>query len=168
MSEWEDPRSALRARFAEQGVTVLVDWDSDDLTEQQRMARYSFCQVCGRALATRSTWTLSEDGRISGQLDMLCRYDHDDYPLWLWWLSFTDPAKTPPPDEQVPGGQSFLGVVIVEAPTLEDAITRSHLLGANPGGEVAVMGPLTPGSIGEEWRDRLLTADEVDAIPEPS
>ena len=37
----------------------------------------------------------------------------------------------------------------------------------NPGGEVASMGPIPPGMIGAEWRDRLLTRDEAESIPEP-
>ena len=60
----------------------------------------------------------------------------------LWWLSFCDPAKTPPPEQQRPGGPSFLGVVITQAPSLEAAITRSHMLGVNPGGEIGSVGPI--------------------------
>lgn len=86
----------------------------------------------------------------------------------LWWLSFCDPDKAPPPEEQVPGGSSFLGVVIVEAPSQKAAVVRTHLLGVNPSGEIGIMGPLKPGCIGEEWRDRLLSAEEVDRIPEPT
>ena len=85
----------------------------------------------------------------------------------LWWLSFCDPAKAPPPELQRPGGPSFLGAVITQAPTLAAAITRSHVLKVNPGGEVKILGPLPERYIGQEWRDRLLTAAEVVAIPEP-
>lgn len=45
-----------------------------------------------------------------------------------WWLSFADPDK--------PEGEQFLGVTIVEAPTILEAIRTAHRLGANPGGEV--------------------------------
>jgi hypothetical protein len=85
----------------------------------------------------------------------------------LWWLSFCDPDKAPPPELQRPGGPSFLGAVITQAPTLAAAITRSHVLGVNPGGEVKILGPIPPEFITAEWRDRLLSADEIDAMPEP-
>jgi len=85
----------------------------------------------------------------------------------LWWLSFCDPAKAPPPELQRPGGPSFLGAVITQAPTLAAAITRSHLLKVNPGGEIATEGPIPAGFIAAEWRDRLLSAAEIEAIPEP-
>lgn len=85
----------------------------------------------------------------------------------LWWLSFCDPDKTPPPDQQRPGGKSFLGAVITQAPTLAAAITRSHLLKVNPGGEIAIKGPIPERFIAAEWRDRLLSAAEIEAIPEP-
>jgi hypothetical protein len=77
----------------------------------------------------------------------------------LWWLSFADPGR--------PSGTQFLGVAVVQAPTFSAAIVRSHRIGANPGGEVASMGPLPPGSIAAEWHDRLLSAAEVGAMPGP-
>ena len=85
----------------------------------------------------------------------------------LWWLSFCDPDKAPSPEQQRPGGPSFLGAVITQAPTLAAAVTRSHVLGVNPGGEVKILGPIPPEFIAAEWRDRLLSADEIDAMPEP-
>ena len=77
----------------------------------------------------------------------------------LWWLSFCDP--------DAPEGSQFLGVVITQAPDLECAVTRSHVLGVNPGGEIQIAGPLPEGSIGPEWRDRLLTRAEAESVPEP-
>jgi len=85
----------------------------------------------------------------------------------LWWLSFCDPDKAPPPELQRPGGPSFLGAVITQAPTLAAAITRSHVLKVNPGGEIKILGPIPPKYIASEWRDRLLSAEEIDALPEP-
>jgi hypothetical protein len=85
----------------------------------------------------------------------------------LWWLSFCDPGKAPPPELQRPGGPSFLGAVITQAPTLAAAITRSHVLKVNPGGEIAIKGPIPARFITPGWRDRLLSADEIGAIPEP-
>ncbi len=85
----------------------------------------------------------------------------------LWWLSFCDPDKAPPRELQRPGGPSFLGAVITQAPTFAAAVTRSHVLKVNPGGEVKVIGPLDLREVAPEWRDRLLSAAEIDAIPEP-
>lgn len=85
----------------------------------------------------------------------------------LWWLSFCDPALAPPPELQRPGGPSFLGAVITQAPTDLAAVTRSHMLGVNPGGEVKMIGPIPTEVIAPEWRDRLLSADEIDAMDEP-
>lgn len=86
----------------------------------------------------------------------------------LWWLSFCDPAKAPPPELQRPGGPSFLGGVITQAPTLAAALTRSHVLKVNPGGEVKILGPMPLWSVAPEYRDRLLSAEEIDAMPEPA
>jgi len=77
----------------------------------------------------------------------------------LWWLSFCDTGS--------PQGDQFLGAVIVQAPTLPAAVTRSHVLGVNPGGQVAVLGPM-PARIGPEWRDRLLSKAEAESVPEPA
>jgi hypothetical protein len=77
----------------------------------------------------------------------------------LWWLSFCDPSR--------PEGSRFLGVAIVQAPTFAAAITRSHVTGVNPGGEVASMGPIPAECIAAEWRGRLLTREEAESVPEP-
>lgn len=80
----------------------------------------------------------------------------------LWWLSFVDPDRAPAIEDQRPGGPSFLGVAIVQAPTYLEAIREAHRLGINPGGEVASYGPIGLEEIGEEWRHRLLTHAEAD------
>ena len=87
----------------------------------------------------------------------------------LWWLSFcdTEKAKRTPRRKRKPGGPAFLGVVITQAPNLAAAITRSHTLGVNPGGEIGIKGPIPVRYIGPEWRDRLLTRDEAQSIPNP-
>ena len=77
----------------------------------------------------------------------------------LFWLSFADPGR--------PEGTQFLGVAIIQGSTLAAAITRSHMLKVNPGGEIASMGPIDARYIAAEWRDRLLTKDEALAVPEP-
>lgn len=72
--------------------------------------------------------------------------------LGLWWLSFADPKK--------PSGNTFLGVVILEAFGGADAIQRSHEMGLNPGGEVQ--------AFRVDWeghpvplRNRILQRDEL-------
>jgi hypothetical protein len=88
---------------------------------------------------------------------------------FLWWLSFTDPdiAATIPRERRRPGGRSFLGVCIVEAATAVGATLAAHAARCNPGGQVATFGPLPLDAIAPEWRNRLLTQAEADAIPEP-
>lgn len=77
----------------------------------------------------------------------------------LWWLSFCDTDRPP--------GTQFLGVAVVQAPTFAAAITRSHRIGVNPGGQVQAVGPLRASDVPPEWRDRLLSAADVEAMPEP-
>jgi hypothetical protein len=78
--------------------------------------------------------------------------------LWFY-LSFADAKR--------PKGEQFLGGLYVRAFTLEGAITRSHVLGLNPGGEVRIIGPLTSESMDEyvspEDRERLLTREEIES-----
>ena len=62
--------------------------------------------------------------------------------LGLWWLSFADES-------------GFKGVVIVEAFGFTDALSRSHALGVNPGGEVQGS-RITPDGIPEAMHNRLL------------
>ena len=65
----------------------------------------------------------------------------------------------------LPEGEQFLGGLYIRGATIKEALTRSHLLGLNPGGEVAFEGPL-PGELVElnvplEQRERLLTRKEL-------
>lgn len=46
----------------------------------------------------------------------------------LWYMSFCDPRK--------PKGQQFLGALILEAHSFEEALIISHLTKLNPGGEI--------------------------------
>ena len=67
-----------------------------------------------------------------------------------WWLSFVD-AELPP-------GEQFLGVCIVEAETDLDAVRTTHSLGINPGGEVIAVqiAPTDPSAM-----NRLLGKDKA-------
>lgn len=75
-----------------------------------------------------------------------------------WYFSFADAT--------LPKGSQFLGACYVRGGHLPDAITRSHLLGINPGGEIASFGPL-PENIADaipvHWQERLMNRDEVAA-----
>lgn len=82
----------------------------------------------------------------------------------LWWLSFVDPDKSAPPDEQVPGGGGFLGVAIVEADGPGAAITAAWEHGCNPGGQVGIVGPAPIDTWPVEMWNRLLTAEEAQAL----
>lgn len=62
----------------------------------------------------------------------------------LWWCSFAD-------------ADGFRGVAVVAAPGAVHAIRRTHELGINPGGEVAVV-PVLARGVPESHRDRLLDA----------
>lgn len=78
-------------------------------------------------------------------------------PAQWWWLSFCDTTR--------PKGEQFLGVAIVQAGGIVSAVGEAHRLGCNPGGEVQGWPmPLVPA---EEWRERLLSREEVEAMPPP-
>lgn len=79
----------------------------------------------------------------------------------LFWLSFVDTQKSDPPDEQVSGGGGFLGVVIVQAVSSEDAVREAWRQGCNPGGQVQIFGPITVEMYDPKYWNRLLTADEA-------
>lgn len=74
----------------------------------------------------------------------------DDGPMHWWWLSFVDTDKSPPLEEQVPGGGGFLGICIVPAPNEIFAAQVAHALGCNPGGQVGFY-PACP----DGWRPKF-------------
>jgi hypothetical protein len=98
----------------------------------------------------------------------------------VFWLSFVDPDKSLPREQQAPGTGGFLGCAIVRVDEpdvlLADdgyaascAIRRAWDLGINPGGEVGVMGPIPEDEVPEDWkpyieRDTLLTAEEAKSL----
>lgn len=49
-------------------------------------------------------------------------------PTGAWWLSFADP--------DLPEGEQFLGVAIVEQRWFISAVEKAHELGINPGGQI--------------------------------
>lgn len=79
-----------------------------------------------------------------------------------FYLSFCDPDR--------PKGKQFLGGCYVPAHDAAGAVTFSHLLTCNPGGEVAVVGPIPPAvlkaAVPEADRCRLLRADEINPARE--
>lgn len=56
----------------------------------------------------------------------------------------------------------FLGGVLVDAPNMIAATATAHALGINPGGQVA--GVVCPEPPPEEWCNRLLTRDDLEAF----
>ena len=74
-----------------------------------------------------------------------------------WWLSFADGDR--------PKNEQFLGVAIVQARSLHEAIKAAWALGCNPGGQV--MGADVPPEIGpppEGYAGRLLSRVECEAM----
>lgn len=65
----------------------------------------------------------------------MAKCDGTPAPVETWWLSFCDADR--------PKGEQFLGVILVDAVDLVDAITQTHQAGCNPGGEVKAV-PLPP------------------------
>lgn len=77
----------------------------------------------------------------------------------LWWLSFASETES-------------LGVVITRAESGQQAYARTIMFGLNPGGEVAIMGPISLDEFDSSLWDRLLSAGElidagVDVVPAP-
>lgn len=72
----------------------------------------------------------------------------------LYWMSFAD--------GKLPKGQQFLGVVILEADSFIDAISKAWALGLNPGGEVQTVGPAPLGTFPDEICGRLLSREEAE------
>ena len=66
-----------------------------------------------------------------------------------YYLSFAD-------------GEKFRGAVQLTAETIEEAISRSHKLGLNPGGEVLVAGPFDPAAMPGSFETLWTTEAEVD------
>ncbi|MFF4026979.1 hypothetical protein ACFYY5_29425 [Nocardia elegans] len=77
----------------------------------------------------------------------------------LWWLSFVDPTKSAPRDQQVPGGPGFLGVAVVHAYGFLHAVSETWRLGINPGGEVA--GIPTDPNTNPKWIGRFLNRADI-------
>lgn len=70
----------------------------------------------------------------------------------MFWLSFAD-------------DEGFLGACLVEAADMVDAVTRTHLQGINPGGEVKIVGPIPPGTMPESYPvGRLLAKAEIERL----
>ncbi len=69
-----------------------------------------------------------------------------------WWMSFCDPERQ--------DGQQFLGVCIIEAPDLIQAMQKAWALGINPGGEIKA---LQVSGVSAEYLDKLLSRAEIEA-----
>lgn len=135
----------LRVRFQLYGYRSMT-WGPDGMVE------HVYETADGR-----EEWT--EDAGESPFAGMVSAMLGEDGPANTWfYLSFAD--------AELPKGQQFLGGAYVRAASLPEAITCSHQLGINPGGEVQVLGPLSAQdmdkNVPEEKRERLLSRDEVE------
>lgn len=73
-----------------------------------------------------------------------------------WWLSFADATR--------PTGTQCLGVSIVRAMSLQEAVKAAWVMDCNPGGEVFGGPALSEdGDPPAEYASRLLTKDEAQA-----
>lgn len=72
-----------------------------------------------------------------------------------WWLSFCDP--------NLPQGNRFLGVIVIEAMDIKDACDRAWDMKINPGGEVLgyELSKSFLEAIKVEDRQRLLSKEEA-------
>jgi hypothetical protein len=72
-----------------------------------------------------------------------------------FWMSFCD--------SDLPVGEQFLGVTIVDAHSAEDAIVKSHCINTNPGGQIQIQ-DITQfrGDINPDYKNRLLTREECE------
>lgn len=68
-----------------------------------------------------------------------------------WYMSFANDDR-------------FLGGCFISGETFADAITRTHLLEINPGGEILAteIAMDAAGEIPEHWRERLLSRAELE------
>jgi len=75
------------------------------------------------------------------------------------YMSFTDP--------DLPKGQQWLGGCIVPADSGAEALTMSHLLGCNPGGQIAFCEVPEHVTLKPDYVGRLLNRQEIeDAVEE--
>jgi hypothetical protein len=74
----------------------------------------------------------------------------------LWYLSFVDTTIECEEANAYPGGPGWKGACIVPADDEIDAVGVSHTMGCNPGGEVAILGPVPPDKVKPEYVGVLL------------
>lgn len=70
----------------------------------------------------------------------------------VMWLSFCDPEK--------PKGSQFLGVIVINALGLSDAILKTHALGINPNGAILSL-MMDDDEIKPEHFNKLLSAKQL-------
>lgn len=74
------------------------------------------------------------------------------------YMSFTDPDR--------PEGQEWLGGCIVPASTMAEALTVSHLLGCNPGGQASCCDVPNDVVLKPDYIGRLLDRFEIEEAAE--
>lgn len=82
----------------------------------------------------------------------------------LWWISCVDPfvGLLIPSEDKRPGGQSFRGVVIVEADGPVSAVKKAQDAGVVFNGlEATIYGPAPVGTWKAEYHNRMLSHEEA-------
>lgn len=84
----------------------------------------------------------------------------------LWWISCVDPfvGLLIDPEDKRPGGDSFRGIVIVEADGPFSAVKKAQGCGISfEGLEAAIYGPAPAGTWKAEYHNRMLSHEEAHA-----
>lgn len=125
------------------------------------------------------SWSTNPDGSTTHKWEREGESGEEtfvDHPFAHYFGAVTASLKDPEHDESwfylsfadgdLPTGQQFLGGAYIQGINQGAAVSRAHKLGINPGGEVQIVGPLTPNAMAEnvpaEDRERLLTREELE------
>lgn len=73
-----------------------------------------------------------------------------------FWLSFCDEDK--------PAGEHFLGVAILQAHDVIEAVSTAHRLKINPGGQVASWELPVDYELPEQFKERLLSKSDIETL----
>jgi hypothetical protein len=122
-------------------------------TDEERWAKWDDLRARQAAATTdeeRAALAREEDALRDEGIGQMLGQELSAEKQWLW-LSFADET-------------GFLGASIVEGGGIMEATMRARLLGCNPGGEV--LGEPLTNLPPEEYRERLLSREEIDEMRE--
>ena len=86
------------------------------------------------------------------RFDDLLKIERQVNVMRVMWLSFCDPDK--------PKGSQFLGVIVIRALGLSDAILKTHSMGINPNGQIMSY-VMDDDEIKPEHFNQLLSAEQL-------